>query len=264
MTPEETNAPLYADLHAAYQRPIVGWDFSSMSDTRLFIRPEPKWDYRESVRMALHDIDALLDMDTGGGEVLSSFQPLPPHTYATESYAPNLQLARQRLTPLGVTVCEGHDTRQLPFAANQFDLIINRHASYDPGELLRVLKPGQRFITQQVGSRVNLYLHELLGREKEDVAPWNLSLAVSALQAAGWDILYQAEEYPITRYLDVRTIVFYLKHVPWEVPDFSIGRYYPRLLEIDREIQTIGYVDVLFHQFFIIAQKPAAQPSTIL
>jgi hypothetical protein len=256
MIPEETNAPLYADLVAAYQRPVVGWDFSSMRDTRLFIQPEPKWDYRESVRTALHDIDTLLDMDTGGGEMLSSFQPLPPHTYATEGYAPNLQLARQRLTPLGVTVCEGHDTHQLPFDDNQFDLIINRHASYDPAELLRVLKLGQRFITQQVGSRVSLYLHALLGREKKDVAPWNLSVAVSALQAAGGHIVYQAEDYPIVRYLDVRTIVFYLKHVPWEVPDFSIERYYPRLLEIDREIQAVGYVDVPFYQFFIVAKKP--------
>src|SRR6266700_6183231 len=211
MTPEETNSSLYADLLAAYQSPVIGWDFSSMRDTRLSIHPEPKWNYQESVRTALYDIDTLLDMDTGGGEMLSSFQPLPPHTYATEGYPPNLQLARQRLAPLGVTVCEGHDTRQLPFADNQFDLIINRHASYNPGELLRVLKPGQRFITQQVGSQVSLYLHALLGREKKDVAPWNLSLAVSALQAAGWHILYQAEEYPITRYLDVRTIVFYLK-----------------------------------------------------
>jgi hypothetical protein len=122
--------------------------------------------------------------------------------------------------------------------------------------LLRVLKPGQRFITQQVGSLVSVYLHALLGLEKKDVASWNLALAVSALQAAGWHILDQAEDYPIIRYLDVRTIVFYLKHVPWEIPDFSIERYYPRLLEIDREIQAVGYVDVPFHQFFIVAEKP--------
>ncbi len=33
----------------------------------------------------------------------------------------------------------------------RFDLILNRHESYHPGEIARVLAPGGTFLTQQVG-----------------------------------------------------------------------------------------------------------------
>ncbi len=50
-------------------------------------------------------------------------------------------------------------------------------------------------------------------------------------------------------------IVYYLKAVSWEIPDFSVDRYFDKLVEIHTLIQSDGYVDVPFHQFFVKTQK---------
>ncbi len=54
---------------------------------------------------------------------------------------------------------------------------------------------------------------------------------------------------------DVGAIVYYLKAVPWEILDFSVEKYFDKLQEIHKLIHSSKYVDVLFHQFFIVAQK---------
>ena len=79
-------------------------------------------------------IFVLLDIGTGGGEKLA------------------------RLAPLGVRIAPIANHSSLPFADCQFDVVINRHEEFCPSEVARILNPGGRFITQQVGERNN---HEL-------------------------------------------------------------------------------------------------------
>ena len=261
-----TRDEFYNYLVAEYNAPFAGWDMSYLEGRSVNIHPEPRWDYTATVLSAMHGIEAMLDMGTGGGERLASLseiQPLPPHSCATEGYVPNIAVARQRLEPLGVTVVGIENDRPLPFADEQFDLIINRHASYDPREVLRILKPGRSFITQQVGDQTNLRLHELFGYEPkatfypgtQQKRAWNLEVAVRELQDTGWQINEQEEEFYPTRYYDVGAIVYYLKAIPWEIPDFSVEKYFDKLVAIDEFIERDRYVDVLFHQFFIVGQK---------
>ncbi len=261
-----TSNEFYNYLVAEYNAPFSGWDMSYLKGRSVDLHAEPRWDYTATILSAMHGIETMLDMGTGGGERLASFaamQALPFNVYATEGYIPNIAVARQRLEPLGVTVVAIDDDSHMPFADEQFDLIINRHASYDPGEVLRILKPGHRFITEQVGDQTNRKLHELFGYEPKDAfypgveqkSAWNLDYAVRELQDAGWQIIEQEEEFFTTRYYDVGAIVYYLKAIPWEIPDFSVEKYFDKLLEIDQLIERDGYVDVLFHQFFIVAQK---------
>jgi len=47
-----------------------GWDFSHLNGR--WHSPEPPWDYKAIVKSYLKDTDILLDMGTGGGEVLLS------------------------------------------------------------------------------------------------------------------------------------------------------------------------------------------------
>ncbi|HLX40982.1 MAG TPA: methyltransferase domain-containing protein [Ktedonobacteraceae bacterium] len=261
-----TSDEFYQYLVAEYNMPFAGWDMSYLKGRSVDLHAEHLWDYTETVLAAMHGIETMLDMGTGGGERLASLatiQPLPNHIYATEGYAPNIAVARQRLEPLDVTVVAIDDDQHLPFADEQFGLIINRHASYDPHEVLRILKSGQRFITQQVGDQTNRRLHQLFDYEPKDTfypggeqkTAWNLAYAVQELQDAGWQIGDQEEEFFTTRYYDVGAIVYYLKAIPWEIPGFSVEKYFDKLLEIDQLIERDGYVDVLFHQFFIVAQK---------
>jgi SAM-dependent methyltransferase len=171
-------------------------------------------------------------------------------------------MARQLLEPLGAAIYAVRD-EHLPFADNTLELIVNRHGSYDPREVLRVLKPGHLFITQQVGDQTNLRIHELLGSEKniyfyegaEQKSTWNLGYAVREMREVGWHIVEQEEHFFITRFYDTGAIVYYLKAIPWEVPDFSIEKYFDKLIAIHHLIQREGHVDVPFHMFFIRARK---------
>lgn len=239
---------------AEYNQPFSGWDFSYLDKRRVMRGTRDNWNYTQHVVTAISHARSLLDMDTGGGEFLASLPQRPPRTYATEGYGPNLAVARQRLWPLSVEVVEVHDVTRLPFADGQFDLITNRHGAYEAREVWRVLASNGLFITQQVGSQTNRRLHELLGDETS-AGHWSLAVAVRDLEAACFRIIEQRAAFPVTRYYDVGAIVYYLKAVPWEIPDFSVDLYFDKLVEIHALIQSAGYVDVPFHQFFIRAQR---------
>lgn len=247
---------LRARWRAAHARPFTGWDFSVFGDRRVTVRPLQTWDYTARVLAAANRADRMLDMDTGGGEKLAALPRRPHSTVATEGYAPNLALARQRLGPLGVPVLEVRDAARLPFAEGTFDLVTNRHGAYVGAEVARVLRPGGVLLTQQVGAQANRRLHELLS----DHAPANydgFDEAVQELETAGLHVEERREEFPIVRYADVEAIVYYLKAVPWEVPDFTVDRYFDRLLAMHALIQAEGHLDIGFHQWFVVARKPA-------
>lgn len=246
-----------AYLLKEYNQPFSGWDFSYLNGRSETIHPPDMWNYQSYVRAAMLHAHSMLDIDTGGGEILASLQPLPAHTYATESYLPNVPVARQRLEPMGVSVyaIDEDDKGHTPFADNQFDLIINRHGSYVPRELWRILKPGHQFITQQVGGETNKELNMLLDAPPYTYADWTLKRAVNELEQAGFQIQEQREALLLTRYFDVGAIVYYLKAIPWQIPDFSIEKYLDKLLEMQHQIQEKGAIGVHLHQFLIIAQK---------
>lgn len=246
---------LFNFLISEATHPFVGWNFSHITTSGRMVEAPLTWSYTSKLLMPLREAQALLDMGTGGGEYLASLQPLPPLTSATEGYTPNVPIARQRLEPLGVYVYQVNDSHHLPFEDNQFDLIINRHEYYDPHEVLRILKSEGLFITQQVGGANNAELNGLLGAGEDQFAHWTLDYATRELEAAGWQIVEQREDHPITRFYDVGAIVYYLKAVPWQIPDFSVEKYFDKLEEIHKNISTEGYLDVHMHRFLIVNQK---------
>lgn len=249
---------LFEFLQSEADKPFYGWDFSYL-DNRIVNAPLP-WSYPSTILYRLHGENppqSLLDMGTGGGEFFSELRPFPPHTRATESYAPNLPLARARLSPLGVEVLPFKDDNALPFAVGEFEMVINRHESYAPHEVLRILAPGGRFYTQQVGEQNDKELVRMLGgpiAPKE--RPWNLDYATQKLCDAGFEIETAQESFPLTRIFDVGAIAYYFKVIPWEIPNFSVEQYYEALEKIHEKIQQEGYIDVKSHRFLIIARKP--------
>jgi SAM-dependent methyltransferase len=242
-------------LRAEEAVPFKGWDFSHLQG-RMIEEPLP-WDYARIVLDALPAAEALLDMGTGGGEFLSDLRPLPPDTRATEGYAPNIRLARQRLEPLGVRVYEVEDDTRLPFGDAEFDLVINRHESYEPAEVLRILRPGGRFVTQQVGGHNSTDLNALLGSPEAEESNWDLAHVRRALEDTGFEVREAREAFPLTRFADVGAIVYLLKAIPWQVADFSVDRYSDRLKELQQRARTEGYIAVRNHRFLLDATKPA-------
>ena len=77
---------------------IHGWDFSHI-DGRLTEVQDLPWDYREIIARYLKPEMKLLDVDTGGGEVLLSLNHPYENTAASEGYPPNADLCRQTLLP---------------------------------------------------------------------------------------------------------------------------------------------------------------------
>jgi SAM-dependent methyltransferase len=241
-------------IHEAWNQKFSGWDFVYLSDRML--QAEPSWNYRQLVLEKFPTADSLLDLDTGGGEFLSSLQPLPRNTFATEAYPPNIPIAESRLSPLGVNVIDTPATGRLPFEDNSLDLIINRHGDIHAPEIFRILKPGKSFLTQQVGGRNNIRLNELLQDKVEfRDSGWSLNDAVRQLTAAGLTVVDGREEYPAVEFTDIGAVVYYLKAIPWQAGDFSIEKYYDRLGSIHNIIVEKGKFESVGHRIYIEAQK---------
>ena len=249
--------PTFEDLiRKAEEAHFSGWDFSWLND-RLAEDPLP-WDYRRILLDYLPSAAALLDMGTGGGEFLSALPNRPANTHATESYPPNIKLAKERLEPLGIRVHPIADDHNLPLPKDSFDLVINRHESYHPQEIHRILKPGGIFITQQVGGEDNLALNHFLapniGLEYGD---WYLKKAVTGLTQAGLQVLMQQEAKPENRFLDIGAVVYYLKVIEWQIPGFDVEKARDRLYAMHQDIDKNGYFAANYHRFILVAKKAA-------
>jgi SAM-dependent methyltransferase len=252
------NTPRFQQLIAeAEAAAFTGWDFQWLGN-RL-IQQDPPWDYPALVRAKFSKVTSLLDMGTGGGELLESLVPLPPDSHATEAYFPNQSLAVERLSKLGVKVHPIDEDANLPFAAEQFDLVINRHESYDPHEVWRILKPNGMFITQQVSGLDNLELNQVL--EDNPSLPffnWGLTNAAEKLCQANF-IIEQVEQAVLqTIFKDVGAVVYYLKAIPWQVEGFSIETHLDKLAILHNTIERNGYLMTTAHRFLIVARKKEA------
>ena len=233
-------------------RDFSGWDFSWIAE-RWHIDPPP-WNYEMREREAIADFGALLDMGTGGGERLAHMAPLPPQSFATEAYPPNIPLARARLEPLGVVVVPVDDHSALPLDNSQFDTVINRHETFVASEVARVLKPGGRFITQQVGEQNNAELNEWLGGDSEDFGV-TLGRSLSQLTRSGLKIIDSREDFSPAKFFDIGAVVFYLKAVSWQVKGFTVDGYRDSLVKIHNHIQLRGCFETTSHRFLIEALR---------
>ncbi len=241
-------------VREALAQEFSGWDFSWLRGR--WQEEEPDWDYRARVEGLAGSASALLDMGTGGGEFLASLQNLPARTFATEGYRPNLPVAAARLTPLGVLVVPLAEDSLLPFRSQAFDLVINRHESYDCAEVQRILKPAGVFLTQQVGPRDCIELNQFLGAPfEEDAANWTIVQALGALSAAGFEILDWREQYIESVFYDIGAVVFFLKVISWQIADFSVQKYRPALLRLHEHIQREGAFKVHGHRYLIEARR---------
>ena len=219
----------------ALEAPFQGWDFSSLKG-RMTEGPLP-WNYCARVRERMAGIRSMLDMGTGGGEILASLAPLPAHTSATEAHAPNVSVARDRLAPLAVevidTTADPHG-QHLPFPDAQFELVINRHEEYIATEVWRILRPGGRFVTQQCAGYRSDLSGWLLGTGIADITDWRL-------EEVGFRVVDRQEAILERVFFDVGAVVYYLKAVPWSVtPAFTVESYHDRLLAIHQHIQRHG------------------------
>lgn len=231
-----------------------GWDFSHI-DGRIENEPLP-WNYKDIVLRYLEPENELLDIGTGGGEFLLSLGHPFLRTTVTEAWPPNIKLCQDRLSPLGITVVPCGEGMPFSLTSNRFDIVIDRHEAYDAQEVYRILKDGGLFITQQVGAENN---RPLIAKLLPDATPRypdvTLETYVTRLEAVGFDILKKEEYFAKARYMDVGAVVFCAKILEWEFPDFSVDGCFDRLLALQEELETQGYVESIEHRFVIVTRK---------
>jgi SAM-dependent methyltransferase len=230
-----------------------GWDFSYIS--RRASQSEPPWSYRDRAAELIRASQRLLDVDTGGGELLASLAPLPPATTAIEGYHPNVAVARGRLAPFGVAVEEVAVSARWPFADAAFDLILNRHGHINAREIGRTLAPGGVFFSQQVGSD---NLADLVATFDGVTSPGGNSLAaVSArLEAEGLVVVRGEAWSGQQRFCDVGALVYFLRAIPWVVPGFSVNSHRAVLARLQERLDADGVLAFSVCRFLIEANLP--------
>lgn len=234
---------------------IHGWDFSHIRD-RYDEENDLPWDYESIVRQHLRGDLRILDYDTGGGEFLLSLGHPHRLTAATEGYAPNVELCRETLLPLGIDFRPCSDPAGIPFEDGQFDLILNRHGDFCPQELYRLLKKGGLFITEQVGGDNDRDLVEQVLPDTPKPFPHlNLKTQKKAFEDAGFAVIREAEAYRPIRFYDVGAFVWFARIIEWEFPGFSVDRCFEALLRMHRTVEDKGVIEGTIHRFLLVAEK---------
>jgi SAM-dependent methyltransferase len=248
---------LVADGAAA---PVDGWDFSWFEGRATEERPP--WGYARQVadRMAQVGVGAALDVETGGGEVLAEAAGngrAPGLLVATESWPPNVAVARDRLRPLGAEVVAVADSPTLPFVDGAFELVVSRHpvvVVWD--EIARVLRPGGTYFSQQIGSGTNRELTEFFLGPQPVSQRRSAASARAAAAAAGLDVVDLRECALRVEFFDVGAVVYFLRKVLWTVPGFAPGMYADRLRALHERIERDGTFTSTARRLLVEARRP--------
>ncbi|MBZ6087293.1 class I SAM-dependent methyltransferase [Streptomyces olivaceus] len=226
--------------------PTDGWDFSWFEGRATEARPS--WGYARSMARRLVRASAVLEVQTGGGEVLdfalgAAGSRRSPLVVATEGWAPNVAKATRLLAPRGVPVVAVPDDAPLPFADGAFDLVVSRHPVQPHwDEVARVLAPGGTYFAQHVGpaSVFELIEYFLGPLPQESRRRRHPELERSDAEAAGLEVVDLRAERLRMEFFDIGAVVHFLCKVVWMVPGFTVDAYLDRLRDLHERIEADG------------------------
>ncbi len=252
MTTDRDFETLLAEGAAA---PVEGWDFSWLAGRATEERPP--WGYARLVGTRMAAVDAALDIDTGGGEVLAEVPAPPPLLVATEAWPPNVAVARRTLRRVGATVVQVAQRSPLPFREESFDLVVSRHPVqtwWD--EIARVLRPGGSYLSQQIGPGTMRELSEAILGPLPPPATRHPERAVAAAEAAGLTVVDLRTATLRAVFHDIAAVVYFLRKVIWTVPGFTVERYHAQLRRLHDRIRAEGPFLAHAQRFLIEARRP--------
>jgi SAM-dependent methyltransferase len=234
--------------------PTEGWDFSWFAGRATEQRPS--WGYANLLAERMAKAEAALDIQTGGGEVLARIPVAPPILAATESWPPNVAIARRNLAKFNATVVEIDDTADLPFAPDSFDLVVSRHpvaTRWD--EIRRVLRADGRYLSQDVGAGSVRELTDFMMGPQVVHPSRSPMTAVARAEAAGLTVVDLRQEALRAEFYDIAAVVHFLRKVIWIVPGFTVDAYRDRLAQLHDFIERHGPF-VAYAQRFLIEARP--------
>jgi SAM-dependent methyltransferase len=149
------------------------------------------------------------------------------------------------------------DAARLGVGDGQFDVVLNRHADVVVAEIVRVLRPGGLFITQQVAARNTLNILAAFGWTPESFGPgWYQPVAALAadFEAAGCRVLAQGMYDVRYWFLDVPSLLFWLTAVPLPEP-FDLARHWRGVNRILEAHTTPRGIETNEHRELLIVRK---------
>ncbi len=253
MTPEELQA-IADDVGD-----LEGWDFSRVRVTE----DEAPWQYNDVVRQHLRPHSVVLDLGTGGGEAFLKFAPHLHHGYGIEQNEDRLRVAasNQRKAGAGGVRFAAMNVDHLGFLDKSFDIVLARYAGFNVAEVLRLLRPGGVFITQQMGDHDTQNIFDTFGwgsygkywRDQyalQGAYYKPTAEAAKEFEAAGRRIL-RYDEYDLPQFhQDTGSLVFFLKAspLPWPFDPQTYAAPLTRLLQThgsERGIETNAHRELL-------------------
>jgi SAM-dependent methyltransferase len=234
--------------------PLEGWDFSWFEGRATEERPP--WGYARRMAERLAATGAALDVETGGGEVLATASRWPDVLVATESWPPNVIVARDRLCPRGAFVVACDDGPNLPFVDASFDLVTSRHPiTVHWEEIARVLRPRGTYFSQQVGAGSNRELTDFMMGPQPVFTARSPEHAVAAAASAGLEVIDMQACALRVEFFDVGAVVHFLRKVLWTVPGFTVEAYEARLRAMHELIARDGSFVCHAQRFLIEARR---------
>jgi SAM-dependent methyltransferase len=239
--------------------PVEGWDFSWFDGRATEERPS--WGYARLLAERIGRADAVLDIQTGGGEVLAEAvrrgrESRLQRLAATESWPPNAELARRALAPLGGIVVEVADDAPLPFRRASFDLVSSRHPVVTEWpQIARVLAPGGSYFAQHIGAGSNRELTDFMMGPQPVNPARSPQVAVAAARRSGLDVVELREQALRVEFFDVAAVVYFLKKVLWTVPGFTVAGYAEPLARMYEHILRHGSFVSHSQRFLIEAHR---------
>lgn len=148
-------------------------------------------------------------------------------------------------------------TTALPFRAGAFDLVVSRHpVSTDWHDVARVLTRGGRVISQQIGPRTLGELSDALLGPRPPRSNREPDATRGAAARAGLVVdRLDAERTPVT-FHDIGAVVYFLRLVPWIVPDFDVDRFATELRALHDRIERDGSFETSSSRFLVVAHHP--------
>lgn len=254
MTTDDRRTRTLAQLQPYVERAraFSGWAFS---DIAIQHPGAPiAWDYEAIARERARRARSVLDLGTGGGEVLARIiAGSDARVVATEEWYVNAPVAAGRLRSLGAGVLHA-DSLRLPLCAASFDLVIDRHEALDPAEAARVLAPGGTIITQQCGPDDWPELRRFFPRKTrfdDHFTAYQRGFAAAGLTVdeARW------HEAPVA-FGALGDLVYMLLVGPWCIPDFDPAADIDALLALEDARRTPDGIVLTEHRYLIVAHKP--------
>lgn len=202
----------------------TGWDFSRMQTRR---EPVP-WEYLDVASRYITSKDAVLDIGTGGGEKLLALAGGAGSAVGVDPDPEMIRAAMANGSGHSHVRFERMAAEALGFEDAAFDVVLTRHALvYVPG-VVRVLKPGGYFVSQQVGANNMSNIRQAFDTGSGTQFDEDERARIDAFTHLGCRIVATAA-YDVRYWVrDVASLIFWLQAIAGanEVPaDLSIDRH---------------------------------------